>query len=414
MSLISILGYFGWVIFTFMAVVWLLVLLENRKKMKTTNVPKILPLVSIIIPAYNEEDTIKESIESALNIDYPKNLLDIILINDCSTDNTKKIGESFLERGLIRMVNNNKNMGKAYSLNRTIDMAKGDLIACLDADSLVSPDALKKMISVLENPKIGAVTPAFKVRKTNNILEKLQFAEYSLNVFLRKIMGAMDSIHVTPGVFSLYRKSILKEVGGFEVGNLTEDMDMALKIHTAGYSIDSTTDAICYTYCPSKLKPLFKQRIRWYRGTIKNSIKHKHMFFNRKYGNIGLFFMPFNFISIIAVIILLASWGICYLLNFSKLIWQLSLVNWSFDAIFQYFALEKLLFMFIYNLPVLPIMGLIIGSYTLYKSFNITGEKISDHKPGYFIYLLVFPLFLTLFWSAALIYEIAGVKNRWY
>ncbi len=411
MEIVHIINYFAWFIFVFIAVVWILVLLQNRERYPRNVRPKKMPFISVLIPAYNEEDTLEKTIKSVLEIDYPKNLLEVIVINDCSKDRTREIAEKFGNK--IRLLDNEKNRGKAYSLNRGVEAAKGGLIACLDADSVVEKGIIKKMIGYFENKQIGAVTPALGVFRAQNFLEKIQYVEYLLNVFLRKTLAFMDAVHVTPGVFTIYRKNVLEDVGGFEVGNLTEDMEIALKLHKAGYKIENNMNAKSYTHCPDKWKSLFNQRIRWYRGAIQNSIKYKYMFFNPKYGNLGMFLLPFNFISVFAIIIIfmLMAWN--YLTAISNFIWKLYLINFDLAPLMSSFDWNFAL-MNLFSSPVLfAFFGLALGAYVLYISFRVNGIEIKSRRPQYFVYLVVFPFALMAFWFLALVHEVFRVKRKW-
>jgi cellulose synthase/poly-beta-1,6-N-acetylglucosamine synthase-like glycosyltransferase len=410
---IAILNYVAWFVFVFIAVVWIMVLLENGDKQKRPGIPRKLPSITILIPAHNEEKTIRETIVSVLRIDYPKMLKEVIVINDHSEDRTDEVAKEFADSGEIKLITNSVNKGKAYSLNRGIKLAKGELVACIDADSLVEPDILKKMVGYFGNPKIASVTPALRVYRTANFLEKVQFAEYLLNIFLRKMLGHLDSIHVTPGVFSVYRKTVLQEVGGFDENNLAEDMEIALKIHSKGYTIENELSAISYTYCPSRLNELFKQRVRWYRGAIQNSVKYRRMFFKRDYGNLGVFFLPMNFISVLAIIAIfvIMAWNYGSLL-FSYL-WRMSLVHWDFNVFMKNFSIYNWL-SFLLNTPLIfGIFGLILGGFILRLGFKYSNEKVGSNKAGYFVYLILFPMFLMVFWAAALFLEIFRFKRRW-
>ena len=269
MHWVNIVNYIAWYIFVFISVVWIIVMLQNRGKYSGKGARKF-PSVSVLIPAFNEEKTIGKTIKSVLALKYPKRLYEIIVINDGSTDGTERIVRRLQKRGKIKLISNKRNRGKAYSLNRGIRVSRGELIACLDADSVVRPDILEKTVGYFKDESIGVVTPALKVWRPRNFLEKIQYAEYLLNIFLRKALAFIDSIHVTPGVFSVYRKDVLKMAGGFEEGNLTEDMEIALKIHTLGYKIENNLDAVSYTVCPDRWRKLLKQRIRWYRGALQN------------------------------------------------------------------------------------------------------------------------------------------------
>ncbi|MEM5797911.1 MAG: glycosyltransferase [Candidatus Aenigmatarchaeota archaeon] len=407
---VTVLNYVVWYIFIFLAIFWLLVLLRNRHGLKKRQKLSHYPSVTVLIPAHNEEKTIARTIKSVLSLDWPKNLLEVIVINDGSTDKTAKIVRSFKT---VKMINNKKNIGKAASLNKGIKAAKGELIACIDADSIVEKKALKKMVPFFSDPDVAVVTPALKVWKTSNLLEKAQHAEYFLNIFMRKMLALIDAVHVTPGVFSVYRKSVLKKVGGFEPGNLTEDMEIALRIHKAGYKIENSTDASSYTLCPAKMKELFVQRIRWYRGAIENSIKYRSMFFNPKYGNLGLFFLPLNFIAIISIIVLffiilnnVINW-------ISGIAWKALLINFDIKTMAATINLPEILANMLNTSFILAIISIIIASGILWFSFKMCRSSIKHNKSGYLFYILMFPLIMMIFWAFALIETIIGKKRRW-
>ncbi|RLJ07960.1 MAG: hypothetical protein DRP12_01440 [Candidatus Aenigmatarchaeota archaeon] len=410
MQWLNFINYIVWYIFVFLAVVWLLTLFRNRENLGKGPKAGRLPSVSVLIPAYNEERNISRAIKSVLNLEYPKKLLEVIVINDGSKDRTLEKIRKFGKK--VKIINNPKNRGKAYCLNQGLKHARGELVACLDADSVVSPKALKKMVGYFEDPQIAAVTPALKVLKKENFWEKIQHAEYLLNIFLRKILAFLDAVHVTPGVFTLYRKSVLLELGGFDEKNLAEDMEIALRIHEAGYKIENELKAISYTLCPARFKELLKQRIRWYRGGIRNSLKYRHMFFRSKYGNLGLFFLPANFIATFAVILIFFMMLNYGLVVFTDIVRKAGLVGWDLSVFLSGFDLFGYLFKL--STPFfLTVISLFIASWILLKSFRISRMPFKKNKPGYFLYLLVFPFILTVFWTLALLNEVFRVKAKW-
>ena len=313
----------------------------------------------------------------------------------------------------MRVLSNAENKGKAYSLNRGIEAASGDFIACLDADSVVEGGIIKKMVGYFEDGEIAAVTPALGVHRTANFLEKIQYVEYLLNMFLRKTLSFLDSIHVTPGVFTIYRKDVLNEVGGFDEDNLTEDMEIALKIHKAGYKIENNMNAKSFTYCPDNWRGLLNQRIRWYRGAIQNSLKYKYMFFNPKYGNLGMFLLPFNFISVLSIILIFFIMAWNYTVNIADFVWKLYLIDFDVLSFIGNINLEFFL-MNAFSSPImLSIVGLALGAYVLYISFSVNNVDIKSRKPQYFVYLLAFPLALMLLWLLAFVHEVFGFKRKW-
>ncbi len=410
-GIVSAVNYAAWFIFVFIGVFWILVLLENKgsgdKKIRGK-----LPKVSVVIPAYNEEKTIEKCIRSILSLDYPKKLLEIIVVNDCSKDSTEEIARGLQKYG-VKILTNKNNKGKSYSLNRGIKAATGSLVACIDADSIVDKNALKNMVGYFSDKDVGCVTPAVKIWNPKSLLERVQHVEYLLNVFLRKMLAFVDAVHVTPGVFSVYRRQLLLDTGGFDEHTLTEDMEIALKIHKAGYKIENSVNAVSYTLCPTGWKELFNQRLRWYRGAFENMYKCRGMMFNKKYGNLGIFLLPFNLISTLLIIFIFGSmvWG--FFGSISDLAWKLGLVNWDVGIYIKEFKMASL-FSVPFSTPIMfGMFGVVIGVYLLNKSFGLTKEKISGNKFSYIFYLFIYPLVMVVFWAAALVYEVFRLKKKW-
>jgi len=410
MQWIVLLNYMAWYVFVFIGVVWIIVLLQNSSEISKKKKASRSPTVSVLIPAYNEEKTIGKTIESVLEINYPKGKLEVIVINDCSTDRTGSIAKGFGSR--VKLLNNSKNMGKSFSLNRGIKVSRGELISCIDADSVVERDILKKMVGYFDEEKVACVTPALMVWERKSFLQKIQYTEYLLNVFLRKMLAFMDSIHVTPGVFSMYRKSVLVEVGGFDVGNLTEDMEIALKMHQSGYKIENEFDAASYTMCPNKWSKLFRQRIRWYRGALENMVKYKHMLFNKRYGNLGVFLLPINLISIFAIIAIFLVTGWNVISSAVGYAWKMSLVGWDF-GMFMEFDIGTILSSLITTPLIFGALGLSVGGYVLYKSFKLKGMSLKSHRSSYAVFLVIYPFIMMVFWSLALTHEVFRFKKKW-
>ncbi|MBU0952969.1 MAG: glycosyltransferase [Nanoarchaeota archaeon] len=412
--LFVILNYTAWFIFVYIAVVWLLVLLQRRPELyDRPDEPTPLPGVTVLIPAYNEEHHLADTIRSVLSLDYPKKSLSVIVINDCSTDTTGKIAEEFVKTGRVTVLHNKTNKGKAASLNYGIEQVTTELLVCIDADSTVDSKALRVMVGHFRDSTVGSVTPALNVMNKKNLLEKIQHAEYILNAFMRKMLAFLDAVHVTPGVFSVYRTDAIRKIGGFAEHNLTEDMEIALRLHDNGYKITNEFSACSYTVCPSRWSELFRQRIRWYRGAIRNSIQYRRMFFNPRYGNLGMFMMPLNFLSILAVFGLLGTllWNITT--DSIQAIWHLSLVNWDIWNMLFNPNLELMLFS-LYSTPLLfGALGVGLAAYLLRTSFHITNKRQLVSRPIYLIYLVLFPLILMVFWAVALMLELLRAPARW-
>lgn len=271
----------------YVAVLFLLIYLEEAEGMEDPK-PARFPGVSILVPAYNEEEHIGRTVESLLSLEYPGER-EIIVVNDGSTDDTSKIARGFEKKGVV--VVDKENAGKASAMNAGIARAKGELIAVLDADSIVARDALLHMAGYFGDSEVMAVTPMMKVWESRTPAQKLQRAEYILNSFAKKLLEQLDAITVTPGPFSVYRASVFRKLGGFDEETLTEDQEMALRMQRANMRIASSVGAVVYTDAPKGLRELYLQRKRWYTGFLQNMWKYKDLF-GPKYGDLGIFVLP--------------------------------------------------------------------------------------------------------------------------
>jgi cellulose synthase/poly-beta-1,6-N-acetylglucosamine synthase-like glycosyltransferase len=268
--------------------------------------PKIadskLPTVSIIVPAWNEEKGIGKTLESLQKIDYPKDKLEIIVVDDGSTDNTYKEALKY-QNDQIKVFRKDVNGGKFTALNFGIKKAKSEFIVSTDADNLeVMPDALKYMVRYFEDPIVMCVAPAMAISNPKGILARVQQVEYLIGVFLRKVFANINTIHVTPGAFSAYRKSFIEKYGGFKRAHLTEDMEMSLRIQKYHYKIENSIDSMIYTPGFSTFIGLLRQRRRWYVGSIRNYYDYKGLI-SFKYGLLGTLIIPMTFWTIFTIIL---------------------------------------------------------------------------------------------------------------
>ena len=250
--------------------------------------------VSVVIPAYNKEDSILQTVEAVKNIDYPKDKIEIIVVDDGSNDDTVKIAKSI--EG-IRFFEKGYNSGKADTVNFGIKNAKGEIIAVIDADSYPDRDSFKKMIGYFDDDETGAVTASCFVRNTGKLIERLQAIEYFLIAFGRKILDFVDSVYVTPGSLSMYRKKLLDEIGGFDTRNITEDIEIAWKILKNKYKNRMCLSARVYTDVPTNLRQWWRQRLRWNVGGFQTVNKYRNSFFRKSSKMFGLFIVPRFFIS---------------------------------------------------------------------------------------------------------------------
>ncbi|MEW6063345.1 MAG: glycosyltransferase [Nanoarchaeota archaeon] len=390
---------------------WFLVFLDKGVKEKSNKL-KNFPSVTVAIPVYNGQEAIAKTINSVLNLNYPKEKLQLIIVNDGSKDNTKKIVEKIIKKhkkSNILLINQ-QNQGKGAALNTALKNTKSKFFVSLDADSFVREDALQKLIPCFKNEKTAAVLPLVKLDNRKSIIEKIQSCEYLINFFYKRVMSNMDCIHVAPGPFSVYKTEIIKKLKGFDENNLTEDMEITLRLQKHHYQITQILSAEILTIAPKTFKEFYKQRNRWYKGTIFNMIKYKEMLFNPKYGELGVFFLPTVLLSAIFSVL---SVYLLYTLIFRPLF------NWLYDISFIHFNLIPIInnglssFTFLdINLSNLffavTIFALVI--IWLVFSYKHTNEKVKTYTA---FYIFLYPSIMAIIWLGVLFDLIRGKKQKW-
>ena len=277
--------------------------LENRKKIFTRNKKiklNFYPAVTIAVPCFNEEKTVYRTVRSLLNLNYPKNKVKIFLIDDGSIDGTWNIIKRFEKYPNIRIFHQ-ENGGKYTALNLALKHIETDFFGGLDADSLADPESLVRLMSYFEkNPSIMAVTPSVNVHNPKNILQNAQRAEYQMGLYLKKMLGFLGAINVTPGPMTIFRQKVFADLGYYRPGHNTEDMEISYRMQKNYYKIENCNDAYVYTNTPTTIKKLYKQRLRWIYGFINNTFDYKAVLFRKKYGNFSIFTLPMGLVSIIS------------------------------------------------------------------------------------------------------------------
>lgn len=300
-------------------------LFENIKKKKLRNeihhdyyVP-----ISIVVPAYNEDITIVDTIKSLLSLDYK--LYEIIIVNDGSSDDTVqtlihafklkeihrplrkelkcKDHHAVYENGIGSIIPitliDKENGGKADSINMGINVSKYPYFVCMDADSILQSDSLKKIaVSVLENQDVIAVGSMIRIsndsvfkngklkelRLPKKLVPALQVLEYERSFLASRIfLDKFNANLIISGAFGLFKKDAVVNVGGYDVGSMGEDMELIVKLHSyyrsnkLPYKIKYAYEAVCWTQVPERLQDLLKQRKRWHIGLFQSLSKHKNL-----------------------------------------------------------------------------------------------------------------------------------------
>ena len=386
----------------YLSVLWLVIYLNNRKIIFSNPTIKNFPSISFLIPAYNEAKTIGRCIKSILNIDYPKDKLKVIVINDGSKDNTAEVAGRFRKFGVS--VLNKKNGGKASALNHAMKHVNTDLVACMDADSIATKDYLKKVVGYLKNANVAAVTTSTKILTTRTLMQKIQWVEYMISIIFRKLLAVFDCQFAVPGTGGVYKTSVLRKVGSFDETSKTEDMEIAMRMYSKGYKIENSIDAYVFTDCPSGFKALFKQRMRWYMGYMTNFRKYSFMMFNKKYGNFGIFYMPMTVVWIGLLISLFLF--ILYNLMFLPLFYFYRIGFMLPQISFSVFSLDS------FNLAASISMtfGLVLILLGI-RTSNV--GNIAGRNKFYLSYIVFYPYLFAFFWLSAVILSFLGVEKKW-
>lgn len=254
------------------AVILTALAVANRRKPPPDN--PATPSVSVIIPAFNEERVIVDSISRVLASDYPA--FQVIIADDGSRDRTSELVAEHFGNDPRVLLLTLANGGKAAAINRALAHATGEAIIAVDADTQFRPDAIAKLVRWFADPKIGAVAGNAQVGNQINLVTRWQAIEYvtAQNVE-RRALERLGAITVVPGAIGAWRRAALDEVGGYPEDTLAEDQDLTIAIQRAGWRVAYDIHAVALTEAPESFRSLAKQRFRWSFGTLQCLWKHR-------------------------------------------------------------------------------------------------------------------------------------------
>ncbi len=325
------------------------------------------PRVSIVIPTYNEEKNIERCLKSVYNLNYPKEKLEIIVADDGSTDSTLKVLKKYKN---IKIVKQN-HLGKVEALNLGILNNSYEFILTLDADTVLDKDCLKELLAPLSNEKIGATTGNNNVRNKKSLIGTFQNVEYHFSNLIRNSFSTVFNNGIWfSGSLACYRKAALKKIGYFKKDTLAEDQDVALELKKAGYKTINVSKAFGYTIVPNNVKDLYKQRSRWWIGTLQSIVKNKELFSVRASPSILFLFINQFWWSIYAFLSLpLIIYQVYYWLPYNSQ----SLLS-IFSYLFKWFSLMGPIWV-LYKIPdfgvsIYSIFGVLSGIMTTILSVS--------------------------------------------
>ncbi len=273
MTLMETLFLFAFIYPLLMAWTWMVggLWFYFKREYKQNQLPEISEQgCSIIIPCFNEQAQVRETIRFALQTQYPK--FEVIAVNDGSSDDTAKIlDELALEHPGLRVVHLAENQGKAFALRSGMMVSQYEYLICIDGDALLHPHAAIWMMHQLTAfNQVGAVTGNPRILNRSSILGKLQVGEFSSIIgLIKRAQRTYGRIFTVSGVIAGFRKTALMQVGLWSEDKITEDIDISWKLQLAEWDIHYVPNALCYIYMPETFKGLWKQRLRWAQGGVE-------------------------------------------------------------------------------------------------------------------------------------------------
>ncbi|WP_158058989.1 glycosyltransferase [Halorussus halophilus] len=260
-----------------------------------------LSAVSVLVPAYDEAGYVGDCVEHLLASDYPESLLEVVVVDDGSSDETYAEASEYADRGVT--VVRRPNGGKHAALNYGLLYASGEVIVTVDADALVEPEAIRRLVGVLQDdPEANAVAGNVKVANQTNVVTTCQTIDYLVSINV--VRGAFDlfgAVPVVPGVLGAYRREVLEGTGFYDPDTLTEDFDATVKTLKVGGTVRATTAACAHTEAPGTWRDLYRQRLRWYRGNLMTLWKHRDAFTNPRFGALYRFAFPLWLLTMLFV-----------------------------------------------------------------------------------------------------------------
>jgi cellulose synthase/poly-beta-1,6-N-acetylglucosamine synthase-like glycosyltransferase len=343
------------------------------KLKKPQSNPDFSHKLSLIIPAHNEEALIVQSIDSALEADYPDK--EIIVVDDGSTDRTFELASSYSKAGLIKLIHRDVASGsKAGALNFGLLYASGEIIVSVDADTLIERESLKELVAALSSPAVNAVSGNVRILRgdhgSKNLLVKLQAYEYLISLELgRRFNSLMGTMMIISGAFGAFRKKLLTAMGEYDTDTLTEDFDMTIKMRKVSGKIIFAEKAVSWTLAPDTWHDWRRQRTRWTRGQAETLWKHRNIF-QKKGFSLKLVLMTYDmlFIDLVAL--------------FLRFTW-LFLVVFFYQASLLYVLVFSLVIYLLVELVAIVTAGLLSPRREDLKNIYLAPVAVLFYRPYY-------------------------------
>jgi cellulose synthase/poly-beta-1,6-N-acetylglucosamine synthase-like glycosyltransferase/peptidoglycan/xylan/chitin deacetylase (PgdA/CDA1 family)/spore germination protein YaaH len=298
--------------------------------------PATGPLVSVLIPCFNEAAVIAASVRRILGSHWSR--LEVLVLDDGSTDGTADVVRRAFAGEPRVTLRSFENGGKARALNRGLLEVRGDIVVALDADTLFPPDTIARLVRWFADPKIGAVAGNALVGNRRNLITRWQALEYVTAQNLeRRALAALGAVTVVPGAVGAWRRSALEALGGYPDDTLAEDQDLTLAVQRAGWQVAFDPEARAYTEAPETVSGLLKQRFRWSFGTLQCLWKHRAALFDARRPVLGFVALPqiWLFQILLTAVAPLVDLAIVWSLISSVYGWAFHPVEWSPDDLMR-------------------------------------------------------------------------------
>ncbi|MGZ4598672.1 glycosyltransferase [Oryzihumus sp.] len=274
----------------------------RRRRRGTPAVLARRPLVTVIVPAYNEERVLEHCVSSVLASGYDH--LEVVLVDDGSSDGTLALMRRLARTDRRVTTVTQPNAGKGAALNRGIAVSRGEFLLCVDADGVFGPDTVTEMLRGLDDPRVGAVCgddrPVNLNRPLTHVLAVLSHVGTGL---ARRALSILRCLPIVSGNLGAFPRHVVEEIGGFREDTVGEDLELTWRVHRAGYRVAFRPTALVYAEVPSTVRALWRQRVRWARGLLQTLRIHRGMLGRRRYGVFG-FYLVLNAWTMVGIPVL--------------------------------------------------------------------------------------------------------------
>ncbi len=368
-----------------MSIIWMIgasyFYMRREQGRKTLPELEEYPLVSVLVPARNEEKAIGSTLKAVLASAYPH--LEVIAIDDASTDSTAMILQQIeSEEANVRVLLLDKNMGKPYALRCGALASKGDILLCIDADAYLDPYALHWIVAhFINGPRVGAVTGNPRVRNRTSLLAKIQVGEYSSIIgMIKRTQRILGKVLTVSGVIAAFRKQAVLDVGLWDTDMITDDINITWKLEKRFWDIRYEPNALCWILVPESFRGLWKQRVRWAQGGVEVIRRHRDIWKSWKQRRLWPVYLEY---------VLSVIWSYTYVIF--GCIWLINLVyptGWPEVHVLPEWKGSLLAFVCLVQF----LVGLSLD------------KKYERHIPGYLFWVIWYPFAYWLLMALATVY----------